>query len=321
MKLTMHGLIITAAALPINLQAVPNFDLINADPTIPIHVQANGGPWQTLNQQHYRFPIEVPENNLLVMSLSANDDKSASTSLIFAPERALETAKHVGSKITKAPTFYVEANVITEQVQGTDKTIKRVKLTPQKSHGTSNNTKSCLSLDNNVTQEMIDVIVESASSDNPEPEGQATSEPAVTTEQIVETTEIPAAKNVQEPIVEAKPSEPQQVELPATGQAIGPTIQTTPFQHTDTPQMILARLKKITKQQTHGNKQAQWLEVRNYLTRQQAQEIFKDRDDMYIYNQLKEHYQTLANKTKSNLKKTYTRISEIITKAYTRANL
>ena len=321
MKITMHGFIILAAALPINLQAVPNFDLINADPTIPIHVQANGGPWQTLNQQHYRFPLEVPENNLLVMSLSANNDKSASTSLIFAPERALDVAKQVGSKISKAPTFYVEATVITEQVQGTDKTIKRIKLTPQKSHGTSNKTKSGLSLENNVTQEMIDVIVESASSDNPEPAEQAEPESVVMTEQIIETTEIPAAKTVQEPNVEAKPSEPQKVELPATQQAIGPTIQTTPLQHTDTPQMILARLKKITKQQTHTNKQAKWLEVRNYLTGQQAQDIFKDRDDRDIYNQLKEHYRTLADKTKSNLKKTYTRISEIITKAYTCANL
>ena len=94
--------------------SIPNFELISADPTIPIHIQANGGQWQTLNQKHYRFPVEVPENMLLIVSLSAYDDKSAPTSLIFAPERILDTAKELGIKVTKAPTFYVSARVATQ---------------------------------------------------------------------------------------------------------------------------------------------------------------------------------------------------------------
>lgn len=335
-------LILITATLYINLKAIPNFDLINGDPKIPIHVQANGGPWQTLNQQHYRFPIDVPKNSLLVMSLSANEDKSAPTSLIFAPERALDVAKQVGSKITKAPTFYAVANVVIEKVPGSEKTIKHVQLMPQISSGTSNKTKSGLSLENNVTQEMIDAIVGIASSENSEPEEQAEPETIDTKEpepvqsdsigsqaQLIEqnapptstafqqSTEPTALHPVQKPI---EPSEPQKLETPSTPQTIGPTIQTTPLQHTDTPQMILARLKKITKRQPHANKQTQWNEVRNYLICQQAQDLFKDHDDAYIYSHLKNHYQALADKTKSSLKKSYTRIAEIITKTYKCAN-
>jgi hypothetical protein len=81
---------------------IPNFELISADPTIPIHIQVNGGQWQTLNQKHYRFPVEVPENMLLIVSLSAYDDKSAPTSLIFAPERILDTAKELGITSNKS---------------------------------------------------------------------------------------------------------------------------------------------------------------------------------------------------------------------------
>ena len=271
MKITRFYLLVLVVTFT-NVHAAPNFDLINADPKTPIHVTANGGPWQTLDQQHYRYPINVPENSLLVMSLSANDDKSAPTSLIFAPERALDVAKQVGSQITKAPTFYVAAQVITEKIPGSDKTAKHVKLTPQKSVGKDNKTKSGLPLDNNVTQEMIDIIVGIAESDTQEPE--------------------------------------EQMEAPF----YGPTTPTTALQHKDTPQLVLATLKKITKD--NANAKAQWIEIRTYLVGQQANDLFKDHDDVSIYNQLIEHYKTLKAQTKFQLHKTYTRITEIITETY-----
>lgn len=328
MKLYMLVYTLLTTSLYTNLLPTPNFDLINEDPKIPIHVSANGGPWQTLNQQHYRYPIEVPENSLLVMSLSANDDKSASISLIFAPERALDVAKQVGSKITKAPTFYVTASIVDEKVTGSDKTIKHVQLKPQISNGTGNKTKSGLSLENNVTQEMIDAIVGIATSETSEPTEYQESESIETKEILIEHNTTPTIKEVQQPAMQPvqasapKPVEPIQIKnpeppvLPEKAQVVGPTNQTTPLQHTDTPQMVLATLKNMTNSKKHADKLAQWVDVRNYLTNQQAKELFKDHDDAYIYNQLVEHYQILAGKTKSNLKKVYRRIIEIVTKTY-----
>ena len=300
MKITRFYLLVLVVTFT-NVHAAPNFDLINADPKTPIHVTANGGPWQTLDQQHYRYPINVPENSLLVMSLSANDDKSAPTSLIFAPERALDVAKQVGSQITKAPTFYVAAQVITEKIPGSDKTAKHVKLTPQKSVGKDNKTKSGLPLDNNVTQEMIDIIVGIAESDTQEPEEQ--SESRSSTQQISEPQTHAVTELVQQPAV-------KKMEAPF----YGPTTPTTALQHKDTPQMILATLKKITKD--NANAKAQWIEIRTYLVGQQANDLFKDHDDVSIYNQLIEHYKTLKAQTKFQLHKTYTRITEIITETY-----
>ena len=319
--------ITAAAALYTNLAATPNFDLINAEPQIPIHVSTNGGPWQTLDQQHYRFPINVPENSLLVMSLSANDDKSTPTNLIFAPERALDTAKQVGSKITKAPTFYVQAKVVVEKVPGSDNIIKHVQLTPQASLATGNKTKSGLSLENNVTQEMIDAIVGISASDSEEPEQQDEAEPITTAKPVTEQNEPATANAMQQPKSPVadetqKPAQKQPEPAKTEPTAIipapswGPTALTTPLQHTDTPQMVLATLKKIIKQKKSADTHAQWVEVRDYITSQQAKELFKDHDDAYIFNLVIEHYQELAEKTKSNLKKVYTHIIEIIKKAY-----
>lgn len=299
-KLFLIALILTPYSMT---RAMPNFELYSADPKTPIHVQANGGIWQTLNEKHYRFPIEVPENSLLIISLSANDDKSAPTSLIFAPERALDVAKQVGSTIKKAPTFYVTAQVVSETVPGSDKPIKKVKLNPQTSHGTTNKTKSGFSLDNNVTQEMIDVIVETASSTSSE-QAKEESEPA---EQ-----KVILSKNEEKEPIKTEPQMPNKI--------IGLRTPMTAYQHTDTPQTILNQLKKLTKCRNNKDKKAVWTEVRNYLTPAQAKELFKERDDAYVYKRLKEHYQSVADKTKSNLKKKYTLILEILTTTYKAAH-
>jgi hypothetical protein len=142
-----------------HLQAAHNFDLINANPENPIYVQANGGIWQVLNKEHYRYPINVPENNLLIMSLSANKDKSAAITILFSPEKVRDAAQLTGIKTTGTPTFYVEATVITEKDPSSAKTINQIKMTPQKGIGDSKQTKSGLSLEHNVTQGMIDAIV------------------------------------------------------------------------------------------------------------------------------------------------------------------
>ena len=81
-----------------------------------------------------------------------------------------------------------------------------------------------------------------------------------------------------------------------------------------TPAQAYHLLKKITKD--NANAKAQWIEIRTYLVGQQANDLFKDHDDVSIYNQLIEHYKTLKAQTKFQLHKTYTRITEIITETY-----
>lgn len=152
-----------------HLQAAHNFDLVNAHPEYPIYVQANGGPWQVLDKEHYRYPITVAENNLLIMSLSANEDKSAAINILFSPDKVRDAVQQVGIKTTSTPTFYVEAAVIPGKVLGSTKTINKIKLAPQKGEGNSNKTKSGLSLENNVTQSMIDAIVPITEQEQAEP--------------------------------------------------------------------------------------------------------------------------------------------------------
>lgn len=335
MKLNSLSAVFMVTILCNNIKAIPNFDLINADPKNPIHVSANGGAWQTLNQQHYRFPIEVPENSLLVLSLSANDDKSTPTSLIFAPERALETAKQVGSKTSKAPTFYVQATITIEKIPGSDKIIKHVQLSPQVSAGTTNKTKYGLPLDNNVTQEMIDLITGIATTEQPDTQERTKTEIISTTKEIqnpktdapqqpsenklavpIKTSSTTTTEIISTPInLPTQNPEHKQAEAakPTNTNPKGPLTQKTPLQHTDTPQMIETQLKKITKEK---DSVSQWTDIRNYL----AKDLFKDKDDAYIYNQFKKHYQALADKTTSNLKKTYTRIVKIITNTYKAAH-
>jgi hypothetical protein len=185
---------IIISLLNINLQAAHNFELINDNPKIPIHVQANGGPWQLLDEKHYRYPVNVKENQLLIMVLSANEDKSSPISILFTPERVLEAAQQAGHKTTEAPTFYVSASIVSEKILGTGKSRYRVQLTPQRSEGAHNKTKFGLPLDNNVTQDMIDAIVK-IETEAPAPAEQKESETAVFTTE--DTT--PPQENSQDP--------------------------------------------------------------------------------------------------------------------------
>jgi len=299
------------------MQAIPNFELISADPTIPIHVQANGGAWQTLDQKHYRFPVEVPENMLLIVSLSANDDKSAPTSLIFAPERALDIAKEVGSTITKAPTFYVAAHIAQQEILGKNITIKRVLLKPQTSPSGNNKTKSGFPLDNNVTQEMIDSIVQASSPDEQDIIKQAT-----TMQAPVQPAEQPVLTDQSSPVemqesIETIKAIHTQPEIQAQKLATGPLQTTGILQHIDTPQRIEATLKELDTK--HQESKAKWQAIRNYMTQTKIP-IDTHKDDATLYKEFVEHYQTRANKTKSTLNTTYLNIIEIIKNAYTAAH-
>ncbi len=291
---------------------IPNFELISADTTIPIHIQVNGGQWQTLNQQHYRFPVEVPENMLLIVSLSAYDDKSAPTSLIFAPERILDTAKELGIPVTKAPTFYVSAHVATQEIPEKHITIKRVVLTPQTSPFGNNKTKYGFPLDNNVTQEMIDHIVQGSSPDEQDIIKQVTS---------IQSVQQPVATHQSTPMEVHRISETvQTIYTQPDGQtkkvSAGPMLPTGTLQHKDTPQRIEATLKDITAQQQAP---AQWQAIRSYLTQTKVP-VDTHKDDATLYKELVEHYQACANRTKSRLNKTYLTIIEIIKNAYTAAH-
>ena len=324
MKDNIYYALTIATVLYTHMAAVPNFDLISADPKIPIHVTTNGGPWQTLNEQHYRFPIEVPENNLLLMSLSAHDDKSTPTNLMFSPERALDIAKQINAKITKAPTFYVQATVVSEKVPGSSSTIKHVRLSPQINHGATNKTKSGLSLENNVTQEMIDAFI--GASDNVNPNEQQPSEPLIITTSKHQHDTIQAEKILLQPesneLIDSPSEAKEQLKKPEPSANANPAYQDGPkaptntLQHTDTPQMVLATLQKITKEKKQADPRAQWIEICNYLTREQAKGLLKDHDDAYIYNQIIDHYQALKAKTKSSLKRSYAQIVDIIKKSY-----
>jgi hypothetical protein len=251
--------------------ATPNFDLINGNPKVPIHVQANGGPWQILDQHHYRYPVTVPENNLLIMALSANNDKSAAISIIFSPEKALDVAKRVGSSTTKAPTFYVTANIVTEKVPGSDKTIKHIQLAPQTSNGTSIQTKSGLSLENNVTQAMIDAIVAIASPEAPEQAEPKESWPAFATPKATEQqAHTPSKMIATQPLQQQK--EPSEGPTPRPQNS--PTATIKPLQHTDTPQMILTKLKEMT-ENTQTNARRTWAQICDYLTQQRTKNFLK----------------------------------------------
>ena len=286
------GWIMSASIFCINILAVHNFEILNGNPKIPIYVQANGGPWQLLGHKQYRYPINVPENNLLIMILSANENKTEPVSLIFAPEKALAVAQQVGSKITKAPTFYVTANVVT----GTDKTTKHVQLTPQATEGASNKTKFGLSLDNNVNQEIIDAIVEIASAEAPViPADKDAPIALTTTKESVEERNIgtPIQKDVQQQIKE--PEEPVRQSITHVRQA--PMTQKHPLQHQDTPQKILRTLQDIIEQyKTDANEQ--WNQMRYYLTQHAPTDHFKSKDENSIYTQLKNYYQEKTKQTK-----------------------
>lgn len=290
--------------------ATPNFELISADPTTPIHVQANGGQWQTLNQKHYRFPVEVAENMLLIVSLSAHEDKSAPTSLIFAPERLLDIAKEIGAKITQAPTFYVSARVALQEIPEKNITIKRVILNPQTSPSGNNKTKSGLPLDNNVTQEMIDHIVQASSPDEQDIIKQVTT---------AQPTQQPAIANQSAPVevhrtIETIKTIHTQPESQTKKVSVGPMQPTGILQHTDTPQRIEETLKDLDTQ--HQQAPAKWQAMRSYLTKTKVP-VDTHKDDVTLYKELVEHYQTCANRTKSTLNKTYLNIIEIIKNTYT----
>jgi hypothetical protein len=188
-----------------HLQATHNFDLNNAEPKKPIYVQANGGPWQVLNKEHYRYPVNVPENNLLIMSLSANEDKSATITILFSPEKVRDAAQQVGIKTTYTPTFYVDATVIIQKDPHSTKTINLIKLTPQKGTGKSNKTKSGLSLEHNVTQGIIDTMVSITKQEPVEPQDTPVAEPPQSLPEEI------AQKTLQSDLTIQKNNEPQDI--------------------------------------------------------------------------------------------------------------
>jgi hypothetical protein len=309
MKNLISTVILTAALCTHRSSyTLPNFELISADPSIPIYVQANGGPWQTLDQKHYRFPVEVPENMLLIVSLSANEDKSAPTSLIFAPERALDVAKEIGENIHEAPTFYVSARVSLQEIPEKNVTIKRVILNPQTSPSHNNKTKSGLPLDNNVTQQMIDHIVQASS-----PDQQEIIKQVAAVNSCQHNTQAKDIEHINEhALVQSTKST---VHTQRT--SINPKNPTGTLQHTDTPQRIEATLKNISS--LYRQADAKWQAMRDYLTKTKTP-ITTHKNDPDLYKELIEYYQTCADRAKSALRKTYLNIIEIIKNTYMAAH-
>ena len=391
MKSHMLICMIAATVLYTYGSSTPNFEIINTHPEVPIYISANGCEWHTLGKQYPRYTTRIPNNNLFIVALTANDDQSMPISFMFSPERILDVARRVGSKSPIAPTFYVQADVIEEKIPSSNKITKRVKLSPQVYSQTNLKTKSGLSLEHNVTQEMIDALVEqtkvSQDAQAPTLESLESPKPAEHIEsteiqEIPAVTSAPTQKTITQattssqlhsqrsqaqpeihikqkmaapkavtckhpktcPVKKRQPTQRQTRKIVSRG-PIKPTTRTKkaqeaeiqeasqpastasnqkPFtlclQRKDSPQTILANLKKLTRQSRASLKQAQWIEVRNYLTSQQPPELFKDRDDAYIYNQLKEQYKSLASESKSHIKQVYNHIERVLTKSYNEAH-
>ena len=87
------------------------------------------------------------------------------------------------------------------------------------------------------------------------------------------------------------------------------------LQHSDTPQIVLIKLKKITNQQKTSAIHI-WTQICDYLTQQRTTVFVKGRTRESVYNELRAHYQDAAKHANSVLKKTYADIIEIITHAY-----